>query len=381
MKIALVHELLTMRGGAERVLRVLAEMFPDAPIHTLLYKEELFREWLPAERVIVSKLQNSIFNSQFSISRFNHHLFLNRFPKAVEAWDFFDYDLVISSSSAFAHGIITNGKPKHISYIHSPARYLWDRTHDVLARANPLQRMYLERTFHRLRIWDAEAARRADVLLAASTEVQRRIELYWRRESEIVYPPVDDFWFQEETSRPLPGEARRAESGQDLKTSGDYYLIISTLVPYKRIDLAIEACNRLQLPLQITGEGPHRRALEKLAGPTVKFLGYTDSATVKKLYAGAKAVIFPGYEDFGLVPLEAAAAGTPTIAYRGGGALETIIEGTTGEFFDEPNVDSLVAALRKFEQKKYSEEAAREQAEGFRRKHFETGIRAAINRL
>jgi len=365
VKVALVHELLTVRGGAERVLRVLAEMFPDAPIHTLLYKEELFREWLPAERVIVSKLQNSIFNSQFSISRFNHHLFLNRFPKAVEAWDFFDYDLVISSSSAFAHGIITNGKPKHISYIHSPARYLWDRTHDVLARANPLQRMYLERTFHRLRIWDAEAARRADVLLAASTEVQRRIELYWRRESEIVYPPVDDFWFED-----IPES--KSES---------YYLIVSTLAPYKRIDLAIEACNRLNLPLQIAGDGSHRRKLQKIAGPTVKFLGYTDTPTLKRLYANAKAVIFPGYEDFGLVPLEAAAAGTPTIAYRGGGALETIIEGTTGEFFAEPTTDSLVTTLQKYEQKKYSESAAREQAERFRRQHFEEGIRAAINRL
>jgi glycosyltransferase involved in cell wall biosynthesis len=365
MKVALVHELLTMRGGAERVLRVLADMFPDAPVYTFLYKEELFRDWLPQERVIESDLPK-----RFPYIR-NHHLYLRRFPAAAEAWDFSGYDLVISSSSAFGHGIITNGKPKHISYVHSPARYLWDRTHDVLARAGRgpvgwLRRPYLERTFHDLRVWDAEAAGRADIVLAASQEVQRRCQLYWRRESEVLYPPVDDFWFRESAVGPA---------------AAPYYLIVSTLVPYKRIDVAIQACNWLKVPLKIAGDGPYHRKLKAIAGPTVEFLGYTDTAKLKELYSNAKAVLFPGHEDFGLVPVEAAACGTPCIAYRDGGALETIIEGRTGEFFDEPTAESLAAAIKRFEGLSYSKEACREQAKHFGRARFQEGIRAAIGKL
>src|SRR3989344_7386191 len=213
MKIALVHELLTRRGGAERVLRIIADMFPEAPIYTLLYDESKLGAWFPKERVhpsaihrslkfrLLPNFQFSIFNFQF---RFNHHLYLSQFPSAVEAWDFSEFDLVISTSSACAHGIITNGKPKHLCYVHSPARYLWDRTHDVLERAGQglfggLRRRHLEKTFHRLRIWDTESAERPDMLLAASKEVQRRIELYWRRESEVLTPPISDHWF----SKPL----------------------------------------------------------------------------------------------------------------------------------------------------------------------------------
>ena len=188
MKIALVHELLTMRGGAERVTRVLAEMFPDAPVYTLLYNEKKLGGWFPKDRVRTSGLQPATCNLLPDTVKFNHHLYLSRFPKAIEQFDFRAFDLVISVSSAFAHGIITNGSPKHIAFINAPARYLWDRTHDVLERAGrgflgSVRRVYLERVFHRLRIWDAEAADRADMLLAASKDVQRRIELYWRRPS------------------------------------------------------------------------------------------------------------------------------------------------------------------------------------------------------
>ena len=226
MKVALVHELLTMRGGAEKMLKILSEMFPEAPIYTLLYDEAKLGDWFARERVRPSVLQPS--RSSQLITRsfaFNHHFYLRKFPRAVEAWPFdgswFDYahhdkltmtresfDLVISSSSAFTHGIITNGHPKHLCYVHSPARYLWDRTHDVLKRSSkgllgPLRRAYLERTFHKLRVWDTEAADRPDMLLAASKEVQRRIELYWRRESEVVYPPIEDCWSEQ---RPATSE-------------------------------------------------------------------------------------------------------------------------------------------------------------------------------
>ena len=272
-KIALVHELLTMKGGAEKVLRILANMFPDAPIYTLLYDEEKLGDWFPKHRIRTSTIQKSlqfkaysqlsIINSQFP---YNHHLYLNSFPRAVEAWDFREFDLVISSSSAFAHGIITNGAPRHISYVHSPARYLWDRTHDVVDRSStgllgPLKRWYLEHTFHKLRIWDSESADRPDVLLAASKAVARRIELYWRREGTVLTPPFDDEWYT-----PLNNKIDR--------TSEPSYVVISTLVPYKQIDLVIAACNVLKRPLTIIGDGPDYQRLKNFAGPTVQFLGY-----------------------------------------------------------------------------------------------------------
>lgn len=352
MKVALVHELLTMKGGAERTVRVLADMFPDAPIYTLLYDEQKLGDWFPKERVRVSSTQGS---------SFNHHRYLSKFPAAVEAWDFSEFDLVISSSSAFAHGIITNGKPRHISYIHSPARYLWDRTHDVLDRAGEgflgsLKRFYLSRLFHKLRIRNSESSERPDVLIAASKEVQRRIQLYWRRESTVIYPPLDDQWL---TAKPQPVALPR-----------DYFLVVSTLARYKRIDLAIEACEKIGKRLIIIGDGADMARLKKLAGPNTEFRGRVDGQGLIDMYGSAQAVIFPGEEDFGLVPLEANACGTPVIGYRAGGALETIIEGKTGEFFDEATPESLAEVLKKFDNKKYDKETMRNQARGFSKERF-----------
>lgn len=362
MKIALVHELLTMRGGAEQVLRILADMFPDAPIYTLLYDEQKLGDWFPPKRVRTSSIN--------PILGFNHHLYLKRFPAAVEAWDFSEFDLVISLSSAFVHGIITNSAPKHLCYVNSPARYLWDRTHDVIRDAahGPLgflKKWYLERTFHPLRIWDAETSDRPDKLLAASKTVQRRLELYWRKKSDVLYPPIDDAWF-----RP------RAKVAME---HPDYFLVASSLVRYKRIDLAIEACNRLQTRLKIVGEGPDRARLEDLAGPTVEFYGWRQGDELADLFANAKATVFAGDEDFGLVPLESMAVGTPVIAYRSGGALETITEGITGEFFNESTPESLQKVLEKFDHKKYSKDALTAQAKKFSQAEFEKGIRQEIS--
>ena len=367
MRVALVSELLTMRGGAERVLRIVADMFPSAPIFTLLYDERLLGDWFPRERVRGSVLQ------RYSWLSTNHHLYLPFFPKAVEAWGFSEYDLVISSSSAFTHGIITNTAPRHICYVHSPARYLWDRTHDVLNQAHqgmlgPLKKAYLSRVFHSLRIWDTEAADRPDVLLAASREVQRRIELYWRRESTVVYPPLAQEW--------LTGHASRA---QKKDTVSPYMLLVSTLARYKRIDLAIEACNRLSLPLHIVGEGPDASRLRSLSGPTITFTGYTDSRALRALYEGATATIMPGEEDFGLVPLESMACGTPVIAYGKGGARETIIEGTTGAFFSEPTSESLTKVLRTFDASSFSKSACAKRAEEFSEEIFKKRLQEAID--
>ncbi len=365
MKIALVHELLTMRGGAERVLRVLADMYPDAPIYTLLYDQKKLGDWFPASRVKAALSPNR---------GFNHHLYLSKFPAAVESWDFSGYDAVISSSSAFAHGIITNGNPKHLCYAHSPARYLWDRTHDVQAQAGKgmlgrLKRWHLSRTFHPLRVWDSEAADRADVLLAASKEVQRRIELYWRRESSVLYPPIDDMWLQ-----PAPTSAGAMEHPE-------YFLIVSSLARYKRIDLAIEACNQLGVHLKVVGEGADAGRLKALAGPTVEFYGWRTGDELRDIYANAKATLFPGDEDFGLVPLESMACGTPVIGFAKGGALESILPGKTGELFGEPTGESLAKVIKKFDPKNYKADECINQAKRFDRKTFEAGIREAVEKM
>lgn len=381
MRVAIVHELLTMKGGAEKVLKTIASMFPDAPIYTLLYDEKKLGDWFPRERVRTSNIQSLASRFPLPASRrFNHHLYLKKFPAAVEAWDFSEFDLIISGSSAFAHGIITNGNPKHLCYVHSPARYLWDRTHDVLGQASKglfgqFKRRYLERTFHKLRIWDSETADRPDMLLAASKTVQRRIELYWRRRSNILYPPIDDVWLEEKI------EEQTGHSMHDEMEHPDYFAVVSTLARYKRIDIAIEACNRLKRHLKIVGEGPDRKRLEKLAGPTIEFYGYCYGDQLIDLYANARATLFPGDEDFGLVPLESMACGTPVIAYRSGGALETMIEHQTGEFFDEPTPESLQSVLQNFDQKKYSRDVCIAQAKKFSRERFETGIRDAIDAL
>lgn len=367
MKIALVHELLTMKGGAETVLKVLADLYPDAPIYTLLYDEKKLGDWFPAERVrtAAKPFPYSLLPSH------NHHLYLPAFPAMTEAWDFSEFDIVLSSSSAFAHGIITNGAPKHLSYINAPARYLWDRTHDVQARAaqgllGPLKRAHLSRTFHRLREWDSEAADRPDMLLAASKHVQRRIELYWRRESEVLYPPLDDFWLEETASS---------------KPHATSALIVSSLVPYKRIDIAIDACNRLGLPLTIAGTGPDYAQLKSMAGPTVTFAGYVPREELKNLYASHTAVIFPGDEDFGLVPLEAMSCGTPVVAFAGGGALETVIEGQTGTFFRTPSADALADALSHMQAMTFSAEVCRAQAKKFSKAKFVEGMERAVTAL
>jgi glycosyltransferase involved in cell wall biosynthesis len=370
MKIALVHELLTMRGGAERVFKVLADMYPEAPIYTLLYDEKKLGDWFPKERVIVAA-PPALHNLLPGKLKHNHHLYLKHFPRMVESWDFSEFDTVISSSSAFAHGIITNGNPKHISFINAPARYLWDRTHDVIEQGSrgilgPIKKYYLHSTFHKLRMWDAEVAARPDTLLAASKEVQKRIELYWRRKSQVVYPPIDNFWFSK-------------TFGGTEKENLNYFLVVSSLVRYKRIELAIEACNTLGLHLKIVGEGPDRKRLEKIAGDTIEFYGYRSSDELGDLYADATAVLFPGEEDFGLVPLESMACGTPVIAHRIGGALETIVEGKTGEFFDDATATSLQLVLQKFDQKKYTKEACQQRAAEFTEEKFTTAISALVN--
>jgi glycosyltransferase involved in cell wall biosynthesis len=369
MRVAIVHELLTIKGGAEKVAKIFADMFPEAPIYTLLYNKEAMSDWFPANRVRTSMLQNK-FKWLPANVRFNHHLYLKHFPAAVEAWDFSEFDLVISSSSAFAHGIITNSAPKHISYVHSPARYLWDRAHDVLSQQTqpllgPLRQWHLARMAHQLRQWDTIAAPRADLLLAASQGVQRRIELYWRQPSQVLTPPIDDFWF---TSNP---HARRSPQHPPR------FLIVSTLARYKRIDIAIAACKAGNFDLAIVGTGPDEARLKKLAGPTVHFLGRKNGEDLRALYTSATATIFPGDEDFGLVPLESLACGTPVVAFASGGALETL-NVNTAEFFQAPTSESLLAALQALLKRSFTTATLTAQAGLYRREHFCQALQNSI---
>lgn len=365
MKVAIVHELLTIRGGAERVACLIAKMFPEAPVFTLLYDETKLGDWFPKERVRTSRLQPLAHLST------NHHLYLPFFAGAAEAWDFSEYDLVISSSSAFAHGIKTGPKTWHLSYVHAPARYLWDRTHDVVNQAaqgplGPAKRAYLEWLFHRLRIWDAAAADRPHRLVAASQSVQRRIELYWRRESDVVYPPIADAWF----TSPLP----HARSDQDP------FVIVSTLARYKRIDLAIEACNQLKAPLTIIGDGADKARLQSLAGPTITFAGPKTHDQIRTIFSSARALMFPGDEDFGLAAIEALASGLPVVAFQSGGALEWLTP-KTGAFFTEPTAASLAATLKTFKTTAFNPEACLAVAERFTEQSFKKGIHKEITEM
>jgi glycosyltransferase involved in cell wall biosynthesis len=366
MKVAIVHELLTVKGGAERVARVLAGMYPQADIFTLLYDERKLGAWFPKERVHASRLQR--FAKLTGL--FNHHLYLPFFRGAVEAWDFSGYDLIVSSSSAFVHGLRVPKGATHVCYVHAPARYLWDQTIPVQKRMSAPARFFASRLFHRLRTWDASVADRPTALAAASETIRRRIKLYWGRGSTIVHPPIDDRW-----SSAVPQHANREHP--------DYVLIVSTLARYKNIDIAIEACNAAGSHLIIVGDGPDRARLEKMAGPTVHFYGYREGDELRNLYGDARAVIVPGDEDFNLVAVEAMACGTPVIALRAGGPRETIVEGVTGTFFDDPTAASLGAVLRDFDRNAYSANACRDRAKQFTRARFEqqmyTLIEAALS--
>jgi glycosyltransferase involved in cell wall biosynthesis len=357
MKIILAHELLTMRGGAERVVKALADKYKDAPIITLLYHQKKLQSWFPESRVKVSMLQ------LFSWLTTNHHVYLPLFPRAVDSIRVDQHaDVLLSSSSAFMHGLKTPSNTKHICYVHAPARYLWDRTHEMLERANqgvlgPLKYWLASILFHHLRKWDVAVATRPDVLLAASKDVQRRIKLYWGRESQVVYPFVDNYWLEQDGVLPRPVEH-------------EYYLVVSTLVRYKQIELAVRAFNENGKKLIIVGEGPDKKRLQYMAYSNITFVGYKERDALCAYYQHARAVIFPGEEDFGIVPLEAMSQGTPLIAYGRGGALETIKNNTHGVLFNEPYYAAINQAAQQLETMEFDKPTLKQQAAKFSKQVF-----------
>lgn len=357
-KIALVHDWLTGQRGGEKVLEVLVELFPEAPIYTLFHVKGSQIPEVESREIHPSFLQRMPFH------RTKYRTYLPLYPLAVELFDLQEYDLVISSSHCAAKGVIPRPDALHISYVHSPIRYAWNQywTYFSPERLSIFSRWLVPPILHYLRMWDESSSHRVDSFLANSWNTAQRISKYYRREADVIPPPVDTEFF-----RPAEGKATR---------SG--FLIVSALVPYKRIDLAVEAFNRSGRDLVIVGQGPDQRSLKKASKPNVRFAGVLAADELRCAYREAQALILPGEEDFGITALEAQACGTPVIAFGRGGALETVIPGRTGVLFEELKVRSLADAVDKFEAAKFDTKAARANALKFSRDVFKRKLASAV---
>lgn len=346
MKVALVYDRVNKWGGAERVLLSLRKLFPEAPLYTSVYHRE-GAKWAQSFHVTTSFLQHVPGASSA------HEFFPLLMPIAFEQFMFDEYDLVISVTSEAAKGIVTKPQTKHICYCLTPTRYLWSGYKQYFP--NSLIRFLATPAITYLRTWDTVAAERPDRFVAISDVVRKRIQTFYDRDSSVIFPPV--------VKLPLP-------TSQVGSQSSGYFLIVSRLVPYKRVDLAIKACNTLSLPLVIIGTGSEEKKLKKLAGPTVQFIGKVSDEKLAEYYSGCQALLFPGEEDFGLTIVEAQQFGKPVIAFKSGGAVESIVPGKTGIFFTVPTPSSLVKALEAFETQHFEPSACRLQAERFSEKKF-----------
>ncbi|MBN2167827.1 MAG: glycosyltransferase [Actinobacteria bacterium] len=359
MKIALVHDWLTNVGGAERVLFVLHELFSDAPIYTSVFIPEVFPEFAGADI-------RTTFLQKVPVVKRRHQLFPYFRTMAFEGMDFSGYDVVLSDCHAEAKGVITPPETLHICFCYTPTRYYWNGFHEYKEYPqfnflNPLIKMLMPFMANRLRLWDRCAADRVDVFIAQSHYVAERIKKYYRRESMVIHPPVDTDWL-------TPSD------GYD-----DYFLLTGRLIPYKRVDIAVDAFNELGLPLKITGVGSEQEVLKRRASSNIEFLGRVPDKELASLYSRCKAFIFPPEEDFGITPLEAMAAGRPVIAYGAGGALETVVDGETGIFFNSQDPGSLIEAVRGFDPGRFDPEACRNRAEEFGADVFKKKMEETVN--
>ena len=363
MKTAIVHDWLVNYGGAERVVEQMLLLYPDADIYTLVYDEKKMGKIFPKEKVHTSLLQ------KIPMAEKLYTKFLSLMPKAFEEFDLTGYDLVIASSSCCAKGVITSPTTPFIAYIHSPMRYAWDLYYDYLKNSGRLTKFFMKRWMPDIRKWDYISSQRIDTLVANSSYIARRIKKFWNRDAAVVYPPVD-------TDRLSVSD----------EAAGDYFVVFSRFVPYKRIDLAISACARLNKKLIVIGSGSQEKELKLLAASCknadIKFTGRISDSEVKAYLQKCRALIFCAEEDFGIIPVEAQACGRPIISFGKGGALETVVNEKTGVFFEEQSVESLVKAIEKFEkldkENTFNPKKIREHAEKFSAENFRKNLSEQI---
>lgn len=371
-KIAIVCDWLTSPGGAERVVGVFHRMYPEAPIFTSIYHAKRLPEFSGAN-VKTSFLQH------WPFAKTRHPLYFAQMPQAFESFDLSQFDVVISSSHSCAKGIITKPSTLHISYCHSPPRYLWDGSHEYLEEypwPRWLKRTVIPGYLQKLRVWDRAAAERVDVFVANSHHVAKRIQKYYRREATVIYPPVG---YGNEGEKNI----ERNELGQGTGSKNNFpkgnYLAVGRLVPYKRFDLVVKAFNLLGLPLKVVGEGNLYGALKDMAGPNIEFLGHVSEEELERHYREARALIFPQVEDFGITPLEAMAHGCPVIAYGAGGVLETVVQGKSGLFFYHQTLEALAKAVQTFDGMTFEPRVVRAQAQKFSTLRFEEEFKNFVN--
>lgn len=358
MRIAFAHDYLVQYGGAERVLECLCELYPYAPIYTIVHNKEAMHGIFADKRIYTSYLQ------KFPFAKKWHRIFPILMPPAIEQFDFSEYDVVVSDSASYAKGILTNPNTLHICYMHTPMRYAWDDcqkyTRDFyfprfIKRIIPFAMNYL-------RLWDKVSADRVDIFIANSNFVAKRIKKYYGKEAMVIHPPVDTKNFS------VSNEIKKEE----------YFLMVGRLMAYKRHDIAVEAFNKLGLKLKIVGRGPEMNHLRRKANKNIEFLGRVDEEDLQKYYANCKAFIFPQEEDFGIVAIEALASGKPLIAFRGGDIPEHMEEGKMGVFFDEQTPEAITHALQKFEKLSFDPEYIRSKVLKFDRENFKAKMKEII---
>jgi glycosyltransferase involved in cell wall biosynthesis len=358
MRVALVHYwLVSMRGG-EKVLEEMCRIWPNADIFTHIYEASSVSETIKKHKITTTLIQRLPF------ARRLYKKYLPLMPVALESLDLSAYDLVISSEAGPAKGVLVRPDALHICYCHSPMRYIWDQFFVYRARASLLTKIFMTAALPSLRQWDVSTAARVDHFIANSAFVARRIERYYRRPAEVIYPPVD---------------VERFSISDDVD---DYYFAFGQLVSYKRFDLAVEAFSRLKKRLIVAGVGEEAKRLKAAAGPTVTFIGWQGDEEIARLLRRCRALVFPGIEDFGIAAVEAMASGRPVIAYADGGAMETVIDGVTGLHFHEASAPALMSAVVDFEQRmdSFEPKVIREHAKQFASSGFAAKLKAAVIR-
>lgn len=358
MKLTLVHDWLNQIGGAEDVLAALVNLYPQSPIYSSIYAPDIMPDFYHSWDI------RTLWLDDLPAIHKHHQPYLPLYPLAWHGLDLSAYDVVLSNKSGFCHGLQFNPQSTvHVCYCLAPTRYVWQLDAYIKREGfGDVVKLGLQPLISMMRRWDYAAAQRVTHFIAISTEIQERIRTYYDRESAIIYPPV-------ETKRFQPVAADKVE---------DYFLIVSRLIPYKRIDLAVQAATRLNLPLKIGGKGRDIERLQAMAGPTVEFLGFVPDDDLPQLMAKAKAFLFPGLEDFGITPVQAQAAGRPVIAYKGGGALDTVVEGVTGAYFTQQTVDSLADLMAGFDAAAYDPATIRAHALQFDTAIFNQQITAFV---